>query len=111
MKELQKQVDVWINKYGVRYFNELTNLALLTEEIGELAKIMARVYGEQSFKNTEYSLNSKEKIAEELCDIIFVCTCLANQMDIDLEAEMKKNFKKKTIRDEKRHFENKKLRE
>jgi len=111
MKELQKRVDEWIKIYGVRYFNELTNLALLTEEVGELARIMARTYGEQSFKTLQKIQDPKEKIAEELCDIIFVCTCLANQMQIDLEEEMHKNFKKKTIRDAKRHIENEKLRE
>ena len=103
--ELQDKTDDWIKKYGVRYFNEMTNLALLMEEVGEFARLIARVYGEQSFKDDE----SKMKLSEELADIIFVLVCLANQTNTDLTKAIKQNFKKKTLRDQNRHIRNKKL--
>lgn len=109
IKALQSRTDRWIKTLGVRYFSELTNMTVLTEEVGELARLMAREYGEQSFKNPEDGVNVKEKIGDELADIIFVVTCLANQMDIDLTQVIKKNFDKKTKRDAERHLNNDKL--
>lgn len=109
IKQLQNQTDEWIKAYGVRYFNELTNMAVLTEEVGELARLMARQYGEQSFKNPKDQDNAHSHISDELADIIFVVTCLANQMDIDLEKAIKVNFEKKTNRDANRHKDNTKL--
>lgn len=105
ISEMQIKVDSWIKEYGVRYFNELTNMALLTEEVGEVARIMARVYGEQSSKNSD--LNTK--LADELADVIFVITCIANQTGIDLSEAIESNIQKKTIRDVERHTNNKKL--
>ncbi len=105
MKLAQKTVDDWIKKYGVRYFNELTNMVLLTEEVGELARIIARTYGEQSFKNIEKENN----LADEMADVLFVLICLANQTGVDLEKALIENIKKKTLRDENRHSENNKL--
>ena len=107
--ELQKKVDDWIKTYGVRYFNELTNMTVLTEEVGELARLMSREYGEQSFKREEDKKDVKNKIADELSDIIFVVTCLANQMDISLEESIERNLEKKTKRDSERHKSNEKL--
>lgn len=104
LEELQVEVDSWIKSYGVRYFSELTNMAILTEEVGELAKIMARKYGDQSFKAGE-----KENLADEMADVLWVLTCLANQTGVDLTKAIKKNFEKKTNRDKERHFNNKKL--
>ena len=104
MKDLQIQVDDWINQYGVRYFNELTNMAILTEEVGELARVMSRIYGEQSFKE-----NDKNNIGEELADILFVVLCIANQTNTDLNLEFKKKMKLKSIRDKKRHKNNPKI--
>lgn len=109
LDELQKSVDLWIKTLGVRYFNELTNTVLLTEEVGELASLMAREYGEQSYKNKIDSLDAKEKIKDEIGDILFVLTCLSNQMGINLEDCIKSNLEKKTKRDKNRHKENKKL--
>ncbi len=109
VSELQKTVDQWIRDYGVRYFNELTNMTVLTEEVGELARLMAREYGEQSFKEEKDKNDVKQKIADELSDIIFVVTCLANQMDIDLTKAIQKNLDKKTKRDHQRHKANEKL--
>ncbi len=106
LEEMQKQVDEWIKTIGVRYFTELTNMALLTEEVGELARIMARKYGEQSFKNKQEKEISP---ADEMADILFVLVCLANQTGVDLTRAFEDNMKKKTIRDEKRHKNNKKL--
>lgn len=103
--ELQQQVDQWIKKYGVRYFNELTNLGVLTEEVGELARIMVRQYGEQSFKESDKS----KELADELADILWVITCIANQTGVDLTKAIEKNIQKKTQRDHTRHQENKKL--
>jgi len=106
IKETQEQVDQWIKKFGVRYFNELTNMALLTEEVGELARIIARTYGEQSFKE-----NEKDKdLASEMADVLFVLVCLANQTGVDLESAMKDNLIKKSNRDKERHQNNLKLR-
>lgn len=101
----QKTVDKWIKKYGVRYFNELTNTAILMEEVGEVARIMSRKYGEQSEKESDKG----KKLGDELADVLFVIICLANQTGIDLEKALKKNLDKKTKRDNKRHIKNKKL--
>jgi NTP pyrophosphatase (non-canonical NTP hydrolase) len=105
LTELQKTVDDWIKAIGVRYFSELTNTALLMEEVGELARIMARKYGEQSFKNREEEAN----LADEMADVLFVLTCLANQTGVDLTRAMEQNLQKKTQRDSLRHKENPKL--
>lgn len=105
VKEAQKMVDDWIKEYGVRYFNELTNMAILTEEVGEVARIMARRYGEQSEKESD----KNKELGEELADVIFVIFCIANQTDIDLETYIKKNIEKKTKRDFERHKNNQKL--
>jgi len=107
IKETQEQVDQWIKDYGVRYFNELTNMALLTEEVGELARIIARTYGEQSFKENEKDIN----LASEMADVLFVLVCLANQTGVDLETAMKENLLKKSIRDKERHKNNPKLKD
>lgn len=103
--ELQKKVDDWIKTYGVKYFSELTNMAILTEEVGEVARIMARTYGDQSFKKEDLS----KKLADELADVIFVVVCIANQTGIDLNKAMLENLKKKTERDAERHKGNAKL--
>jgi NTP pyrophosphatase (non-canonical NTP hydrolase) len=105
ISEAQEQVDQWIHQFGVRYFNELTNLALLMEETGELARIMARRFGEQSSKTSETNLD----LADEMADIFFVLLCLANQTGVDLEKALKKNMEKKTKRDHNRHLGNPKL--
>lgn len=105
IKQAQQKVDEWIATYGVRYYNELTNMAILTEEVGEVARIMAREYGEQSFKKQE---NAKQ-LPDELADVLFVLICIANQTGIDLTNAFKKNLQKKTKRDATRHHENKKL--
>ena len=105
LKELQKNVDVWIKEHGVRYFNELTNMAILTEEVGEVARIMARTYGEQSEKESD----ENKELADELADVLWVVTCIANQTGIDLEVAMKRNFEKKITRDKDRHKNNEKL--
>ncbi|MFT6997375.1 MAG: NTP pyrophosphatase (non-canonical NTP hydrolase) [Cryomorphaceae bacterium] len=107
IKELQEQVDAWIKEYGVRYFNELTNMAILTEEVGELARIMSRRYGEQSEKESD----KNKDLGDEMADVLWVLTCLANQTGIDLEKAVQKNFEKKTKRDHSRHLENPKLKE
>ena len=104
IEEAQKQVDEWIRKYGVRYFNELTNMACHTEEVGELARIIARKYGEQSFKEGE-----KHDLGDEMADILWVLICLANQTGVDLTESFKKNLEKKTSRDKERHLNNTKL--
>lgn len=104
IKEAQQQVDVWIKRYGVRYFNELTNMAILTEEVGELARIMARKFGEQSFK-----VGEKNDLSEELADVLWVLICIANQTGTDLTEALQKSFDKKTERDNKRHINNPKL--
>ena len=109
LKELQSNVDQWINSIGVRYFGELTNMAILTEEVGELARLMSRIYGEQSFKNPEDEENAQELLADEMADVLWVLTCLANQTGVDLQSAIEKNLQKKTKRDKDRHISNKKL--
>jgi NTP pyrophosphatase (non-canonical NTP hydrolase) len=105
IKEAQQSVDEWIHQHGVRYFNELTNLALLTEEVGELARIIARRYGEQTFKEEE----PENSLQDELADVLFVLICLANQTGVDLQEALLKNLDKKTGRDHSRHKNNPKL--
>lgn len=105
IQEAQKLVDNWINTTGVRYFNELTNTAILMEEVGEVARIMARKYGEQSFKKSDEDVN----LADEMADVLFVLICLANQTGIDLTDALSKNMDKKSIRDANRHKNNEKL--
>ena len=104
IKEAQEKVDRWIKEYGVRYFNELTNTAILAEEVGEVARIMARKYGEQSFKDGE-----KQELADELADVLWVLICIANQTGTDLTEALEKNFDKKSKRDTKRNINNPKL--
>ena len=101
----QSKVDEWINTVGVRYFSELTNMAILTEEVGELARIMARKYGDQSFKNGE----SPDALADEMADVLWVLICIANQTGVDLDKALERNFEKKTNRDARRHQQNDKL--
>lgn len=105
IKEVQKIVDDWIREYGVRYFDEMTNTAILMEEVGEVARIMARRYGEQSEKESD----KNKDLGDEMADVLFVLVCLANQTGIDLEAAVRKNLEKKTQRDHSRHKENGKL--
>ena len=105
IKDAQLKVDTWIKTVGVRYFNELTNLALLTEEVGELARIIARKYGEQSFKESDKDSN----MADEMADVLFVLICLANQTGVDLTAAFERNLEKKSLRDGSRHIDNPKL--
>ncbi len=105
IKQTQQEIDNWIKQYGVRYFSELTNMALLTEEVGELARIMARKYGDQSFKEGE----SDAMLADEMADVLFVLICMANQTGVDLEEAMRLNLEKKTNRDSARHKQNNKL--
>lgn len=109
IKEAQHTIDEWINTIGIRYYNELTNTAILMEEVGEVARLMARVYGEQSFKKPEQALNAKENLGEEMADVLFVLICLANQTGIDLTEALTKNLDKKTKRDKERHANNHKL--
>lgn len=106
IQEAQEQVDQWIRKYGVRYFNELTNMAILTEEVGEVARIIARKYGEQSEGSAS---TSSLNLADELADVLFVVICLANQTGIDLDQALQANLQKKTTRDFDRHQQNDKL--
>ncbi len=105
IEEAQKQVDEWIQRYGVRYFNELTNMAILTEEVGEVARIISRTYGEQSFKESDKNKN----LADELADVLWVVICLANQTGTDLTQAFVKNLEKKTSRDKERHLNNGKI--
>ena len=105
IEEVQKQVDEWIKTYGVRYFSELTNMVILTEEVGELARVISRTYGEQSFKKSDENLN----LADEMADVLWVLICLANQTGIDLNDALLKNIEKKTNRDKDRHRNNEKL--
>lgn len=109
LTNLQTQVDEWIKNVGVRYFDEMTNLANLMEEVGEVARLMSRTHGEQSFKKGKEPSDIKAEIADELSDVLFIVTCLANQMGIDLEFAMNKNLDKKTGRDKERHINNHKL--
>ena len=104
IKEAQQAVDQWIREYGVRYFSELTNMAVLTEEVGELARVIARKYGDQSFKAGE-----KDNLGEEMADVLWVLICLANQTGVDLTKELQKSIEKKTKRDSLRHIANPKL--
>ena len=105
IKEAQQHVDDWIKTYGVRYFNELTNMAILTEEVGELARVIVRTYGEQSFKESDKCRD----LGDEMADVLWVLVCLANQTGIDLADAFDKNIRKKTERDSERHKNNKKL--
>lgn len=104
LEEAQKTVDNWIHTYGVRYFSELTNMTVLTEEVGELARVMARKYGDQSFKSGE-----KDNLADEMADVLWVLLCLANQTGVDLTDAFRRNLEKKTSRDKDRHKNNPKL--
>ncbi len=104
LSEVQQQADEWIRTYGVRYFNELTNMAVLTEEVGELARVIARTYGEQSFKEGE-----EPNLAEEMADVLWVLVCMANQTGVDLTEAWRHTIEKKTKRDKTRHLENEKL--
>jgi NTP pyrophosphatase (non-canonical NTP hydrolase) len=105
IQEAQVQIDQWIKTTGVRYFSELTNMAILTEEVGEVARLMSRLYGDQSFKESD----KNKELADELADVIWVVMCIANQTGIDLTTALKTNFEKKNIRDATRHRENDKL--
>jgi NTP pyrophosphatase (non-canonical NTP hydrolase) len=105
IEEAQKQVDNWIKTYGVRYFSELTNMTILTEEVGELARIMARTYGDQSFKKSDLNKN----LADEMADVLWVLICMANQTGVNLSSAFKNNMEKKTLRDKERHKNNDKL--
>ena len=105
LREAQKKVDDWIKTYGVRYFNELTNMAILTEEVGVVARLISRIYGEQSFKESD----KKKDLGDEMADVLWVLICLANQTGIDLTAAFEKNLQKKTDRDKERHINNQKL--
>ena len=107
LKEAQELVDQWINTTGIRYFNELTNMAILTEEVGEVARIMARKYGEQSFKKNETDVD----LADEMADVLWVLICLANQTGVDLTDAFRKNMEKKNVRDKDRHRKNNKLKD
>ena len=109
IKKAQLTVDDWIKNIGIRYYNELTNTAILTEEVGEVARLMARIYGEQSFKRKEDEATAKDDLADEMADVMFVLICLANQTGIDLTEAMVKNLDKKTKRDKERHANNEKL--
>lgn len=104
LEEAQRQVDLWIKQYGVRYFSELTNMAVLTEEVGELARVMARKYGDQSFKEGE-----KDNLSDEMADVLWVLLCIANQTGVNLTDAFARNLEKKTQRDNKRHINNPKL--
>ena len=106
IQEAQKKVEEWINTTGVRYFSELTNMAILTEEVGEVARLMSRKYGDQSFKEEE----GENQLADELADVLWVVLCIANQTNVDLTTAFEKNLTKKTTRDKERHQQNKKLR-
>ncbi len=105
LQEAQQQVDQWIKSHGVRYFNELTNMAILTEEVGEVARIMARRYGEQSEKESD----KNKDLGDEMADVLWVLICLANQTGVDLSKAFQQNLKKKTVRDKDRHHQNPKL--
>lgn len=110
IEEYQKKVDNWITTIGVNYFDPMTNLALLMEEVGEFSRIMAREYGQQSYKNKEDSIAAKQALEDEMADILFVLTCLANQQGVDLSKAIEANFEKKTKRDSTRHENNPKIR-
>jgi NTP pyrophosphatase (non-canonical NTP hydrolase) len=105
LQEAQQKIDQWIKTTGVRYFSELTNMAILTEEVGEVARLMSRIYGDQSFKETD----KNKKLSDELADVLWVLICIANQTGVDLTEALQKNFEKKNIRDAERHQQNEKL--
>jgi NTP pyrophosphatase (non-canonical NTP hydrolase) len=105
IREAQQLVDSWIQTTGVRYFSELTNMAILTEEVGEVARLMSRLYGDQSFKESD----KEKELSDELADVLWVLMCIANQTGVDLTTAMQKNFEKKELRDAQRHQENEKL--
>src|ERR1043165_5137666 len=105
LQEAQQNIDQWINTTGVRYFSELTNMAILTEEVGEVARLMSRLYGDQSFKESD----KQKQLADELADVLWVLICIANQTGVDLAGALQKNFEKKSARDTERHQQNKKL--
>jgi len=107
IQEAQQNVDIWINTTGVRYFSELTNMAILTEEVGEVARLMSRLYGDQSFKESDKGKN----LSDELADVLWVLICIANQTGVDLTEALQKNFEKKNMRDAERHKKNEKLKE
>lgn len=109
LKEVQERVHEWITTIGQRYFNELTNMAILTEEVGELARLMARLYGEQSFKTPQQAQEAPALLADEMADVLFVLVCLANQTGVDLQEALVANLRKKTTRDADRHRNNPKL--
>lgn len=109
LKEAQEKVDHWVNTIGVRYYGELTNTAILMEEVGEVARLMARIYGEQSFKDKAKEASAKDDLAEEMGDVLFVLLCLANQTGVDIGASLQKIIDKRTIRDKDRHINNPKL--
>jgi len=109
LSEAQRIVDQWINTIGIRYYNELTNTAVLMEEVGEVARLMARIYGEQSFKTPELAADAPAQLADEMADVLFVLICLANQTGIDLTQALHKNLEKKTSRDKERHANNAKI--
>ncbi len=110
IQEAQQTVDHWINTVGIRYYNELTNMAILMEEVGEVARLMARLYGEQSFKKKEEAANAQSQLSDEMADVLFVLICLANQTGVDLTEAFRRNLDKKTQRDAERHAGNEKLR-
>ena len=105
LQEAQQEVDQWIKTTGVRYFNELTNMAILTEEVGEVARLMSRIYGDQSFKESDQG----KRLSDELADVLWVLICIANQTGVDLADALEKNFEKKNARDAERHQQNEKL--
>ena len=109
IQEAQNTIDHWINSIGIRYYNELTNTAILMEEVGEVARLMARIYGEQSFKKPAQAATAKADLADEMADVLFVLVCLANQTGIDLTTALEENLVKKSIRDKERHANNEKL--
>lgn len=111
LKAAQETVDQWINTIGIRYYNELTNTAVLMEEVGEMARLMARLYGEQSFKRPEDARRAPAQLGDEMADVLFVLICLANQTGVDLTEALERNLAKKTQRDKDRHANNEKLKE
>ena len=111
IKDAQLKVDKWIKDIGIRYFNELTNTAILMEEVGEVSRLMARIYGEQSFKTKALEASAKEDLGGEMADVLFVLICLANQTGVDLNTELLNSLKKKTKRDRERHAGNDKLKD
>lgn len=109
IREAQETIDQWINTIGIRYYNELTNTAILMEEVGEVARLMARLYGEQSFKTQEKAATARKDLPDEMADVLFVLICLANQTGVDLTEALARNLEKKSIRDKERHANNEKL--